>query len=264
MKRFCFALDLNDDPALIAEYEGIHKQIWPEIKKSITDAGITVMDIYRVGDRMFMIMETTDEFEFENKERMDASNPIVQNGKSSCGNFKSHFLLPNQVRNGCLWSRYFNYRECMKGIDSHQHFWKFDPVRDSWIDERMATIQRDFYPADLKPLLTANALEGSVVVQSDQSEAENVFQLANADKKEFVKGVVGWVDLQADNVHDRLGYYSQFKKMKGFRHVLQGEKQRDFMLRPAFKRGIGELHAFGFTYDILIFPDQLSYHGRIC
>jgi L-rhamnose mutarotase len=78
MKRFCFALDLNDDPALIAEYEAIHKQIWPEIKKTITDAGITVMDIYRVGDRMFMIMETTDEFEFENKERMDSANPIVQ------------------------------------------------------------------------------------------------------------------------------------------------------------------------------------------
>ena len=78
MKRFCFALDLNDDPALIAEYESIHKQIWPEIKKTITDAGITVMDIYRVGDRMFMIMETTDEFEFENKDRMDSANPIVQ------------------------------------------------------------------------------------------------------------------------------------------------------------------------------------------
>ena len=147
----------------------------------------------------------------------------------------------------------------MKGIDSHQHFWKFDPVRDSWIDEPMATIQRDFSPMDLKPLLAANSFEGSVVVQSDQSEAENAFQLDNASRNEFIKGVVGWVDLQADNVHDRLAYYSQFKKMKGFRHVLQGEKQRDFMLRPQFKKGIGELHAFGFTYDILIYPDQLSF-----
>ena len=147
----------------------------------------------------------------------------------------------------------------MKGIDSHQHFWKFDPVRDSWIDGSMAAIQRDFYPPDLKPLLVANSLEGSVIVQSDQSEAENDFQLNNASKSEFVKGVVGWVDLQADNVHDRLAYYSQLKKMKGFRHVLQGEKQRDFMLRPAFKRGISELHAFGFTYDILIYPDQLAF-----
>lgn len=147
----------------------------------------------------------------------------------------------------------------MTGIDSHQHFWNFDPVRDSWIDEKMATIQRDFSPADLEPLLVANGLEGSVVVQADQSEAENDFLLNFASQNNFVKGVVGWVDLQSDNVHDRLAHYGQYKKMKGFRHVLQGEKQRDFMLRPAFKRGIGELHSFGYTYDILIYPDQLSY-----
>jgi L-fuconolactonase len=145
------------------------------------------------------------------------------------------------------------------GIDAHQHFWKFDPVRDSWIDASMAEIQRDFSPADLKPMLVANGLAGSVVVQSDQSEAENVFQLANAEKNDFVKGVVGWVDFQAENIHDRLSHYSQFKKMKGFRHVLQGEKQRDYMLRPAFKKGIAELHSFGYSYDILIFPDQLSF-----
>ena len=123
----------------------------------------------------------------------------------------------------------------------------------------MSAIQRDFYPTDLKPLLATNELEGSVVVQSDQSEAENVFLLENASKNDFVKGVVGWVDLQADNVHERLAHYSQFKKMKGFRHVLQGEKQRDFMLRPSFRRGISALHGFGYTYDILIFPDQLKF-----
>jgi len=147
----------------------------------------------------------------------------------------------------------------MQRIDSHQHFWKFDPIRDSWIDERMSVIQRDFLPADIKPLLVASGLDGSVVVQSDQSEAENLFHLSNADKNEFVKGIVGWVDFQAEDIHDRLSHYSQFKKMKGFRHVLQGEKQRDYMLRPAFKRGISLLHTFGYTYDILIFPDQLVY-----
>ena len=146
----------------------------------------------------------------------------------------------------------------MPYIDSHQHFWKFDPVRDSWIDQSMSVIQRDFLPEDLKPLLVANGIEGCVVVQSDQSEDENIFQLTNA-KHDVVKGVVGWVDLQAENIHERLSFYSQYKKMKGFRHVLQGEKQRDFMLRPAFKRGIAALHSFGYTYDILIFPDQLEY-----
>jgi L-fuconolactonase len=145
------------------------------------------------------------------------------------------------------------------GIDSHQHFWQFDPVRDSWINEEMKVIQRDFLPQDLRPILKANGFEGCITVQSDQSEAENDFQLTNADQHDFIKGVVGWVDLQAENIEDRLAYYSGFKKMKGFRHVLQGEPQRDFMLRPAFMNGISLLKKYNFTYDILIFPDQLPY-----
>jgi L-rhamnose mutarotase len=78
MKRYCLAVDLVDDPQMIAEYEGYHKKIQPEIHKSITSAGITVMDIYRVGNRLFMIMETEDDFSFETKSQMDASNPKVQ------------------------------------------------------------------------------------------------------------------------------------------------------------------------------------------
>jgi len=144
-------------------------------------------------------------------------------------------------------------------IDSHQHFWKFDPVRDSWINDDMKVIQRDFLPQDLLPLLQQTGLDGCITVQSDQTEAENEFQLSNADQHDFIKGVVGWVDLQADNIEERLEYYSQFPKLKGFRHVLQGEPQRDFMLRPAFKNGIGLLNKYNFTYDILIFPDQLTY-----
>lgn len=79
MKRYCLALDLVDDPALIEEYERWHKteNIWPEIKKSITDAGITNMEIYRTGNRLFMIMETIDSFRFEHKAEMDAANPKV-------------------------------------------------------------------------------------------------------------------------------------------------------------------------------------------
>lgn len=80
MKRFCLALDLVDDPALIAEYEHWHRSenAWPEIRKSILDGGITNMEIYRTGNRLFMIMETTDDFSFENKSAMDSSNPKVQ------------------------------------------------------------------------------------------------------------------------------------------------------------------------------------------
>ncbi len=151
----------------------------------------------------------------------------------------------------------------MARIDAHQHFWLFDPVRDSWITDDMAAIRRDFLPADLQPILQQHRLDGCVVVQSDQSEAENEFQLANAAHHDFVKGVVGWVDLQAGNVAEQLDYYRQFDKLKGFRHVLQGEPDRALMLRPAFRRGIGELEERGFTYDLLILPDQLGYAAEL-
>ena len=80
MKRYCLALDLIDDSKLIEEYERWHKaeNIWPEIKKSITDAGITDMQIYRTGNRLFMIMETTDDYSGEKKTEMDSANPKVQ------------------------------------------------------------------------------------------------------------------------------------------------------------------------------------------
>lgn len=78
MKRFALALDLKNDPNLIKEYEDWHLRVWPEIKKSITDSGITNMEIYRTGNRLFMIMETVDDFSFDRKRSMDETNPKVQ------------------------------------------------------------------------------------------------------------------------------------------------------------------------------------------
>ena len=78
MKRYALALDLKEDANLIKEYEDWHRKVWPEIKKSITDAGITNMEIYRTGNRLFMIMETSDSFDFNKKSSMDAANPKVQ------------------------------------------------------------------------------------------------------------------------------------------------------------------------------------------
>ena len=77
MRKYCLACDLKDDAALIAEYEAYHRAIWPEIQKSITDAGITEMEIFRCGNRLFMIMETSDSFSFVKKAEMDAGNPKV-------------------------------------------------------------------------------------------------------------------------------------------------------------------------------------------
>lgn len=141
-------------------------------------------------------------------------------------------------------------------IDSHQHFWKFDPVRDSWIDETMAVIQRDFLPEDLLPLLKENQFEGCVAVQASQSEEETNFLLDLASKNDFIKGIVGWIDLRNANIAEHLRHFSSYKKLKGFRHVVQGEAD-DFMFGTAFRNGIKVLKEFDFTYDILIFHRQL-------
>lgn len=142
-------------------------------------------------------------------------------------------------------------------IDAHQHFWKYDPIRDAWITDEMKIIQRDFLPVDLEPLLRQNAIHGCVAVQADQSEQETEFLLALAHQYDFIKGVVGWVDLRAENVIDRLEYFTQFKKLKGFRHIVQGEPDQ-FLLQKDFCLGIDALKKKGFTYDILIYPKQLE------
>lgn len=144
-------------------------------------------------------------------------------------------------------------------IDSHQHFWHYSPERHSWITDDMSAIRRNFLPADLQPILAEHGFDGCVAVQADQVEAENDFLLSLAAENPFVKGVVGWVDLQAEDIEERLAHYRQMPLLKGFRHVLQGEADRALMLRPAFKRGIAALQKAGFTYDLLVFTDQIKF-----
>lgn len=144
----------------------------------------------------------------------------------------------------------------MNRIDAHQHFWIFDPIRDNWIDDTMKSIQKNFLPEDLNPLLVENNFSACVAVQASQTEEETNFLLDLAAKNEFIKGVVGWVDLLNDTIVERLDHYSKFDKLKGFRHVVQGEPD-DFMFRNDFRNGIKALKQFNFTYDILIFHRQL-------
>ena len=142
-------------------------------------------------------------------------------------------------------------------IDSHQHFWRYDPAKHGWISDAMAALKRDFLPPDLNPELEAAGIGASVAVQADQSEDETLFLLDQAKHYAAVAGVVGWVDLCADDVHRRLASFFHHDKLCGFRHVLQDEKDDRFMLRDSFVRGIAALRQFDFTYDILIYPRQL-------
>jgi L-rhamnose mutarotase len=93
MKKFCLALDLIDEPELIAEYEKYHQNVWPEIKQSILNSGITNMEIYRVQNRLFMIVEADDNFSFEAKNEADKNNSKVQEWEELMWKFQQQ--LPN-------------------------------------------------------------------------------------------------------------------------------------------------------------------------
>ncbi len=143
-------------------------------------------------------------------------------------------------------------------IDSHQHFWKYSPQKHPWISAEMSALKRDFLPEDLQEVYKENGVNGCVAVQAEQSEEETDFLLRLADRYDIIKGVVGWVDLRGENLPIRLDYYSKSDKLKGFRHIVQDEPDPNFLLDPAFRRGLGQLERHGFTYDLLVYPSQLN------
>jgi L-fuconolactonase len=142
-------------------------------------------------------------------------------------------------------------------IDAHQHFWRYDAPRFSWITDEMSVLRRDYLPAELLPELRANDMDGCVAVQAEHSESETLFLLDLASLHDAIAGVVGWTDLQSSTLAARLEYFSHFEKLCGFRHVVQSEPDDNFLLRDDFQRGIACLAQFDFTYDILIYPKQL-------
>lgn len=107
MKRYCLALDLKDDPQLIAEYEKYHEKIWDEITLSIKDSGINDMEIYRLGNRLFMIMETEDNFSFEAKSKADADNPIVQEWETLMWKYQQALPMAKEGEKWILMDKIF-------------------------------------------------------------------------------------------------------------------------------------------------------------
>jgi len=141
-------------------------------------------------------------------------------------------------------------------IDAHQHFWRYDPLRDKWITDEMSIIQRDFLPDDLRPLIEEQGVQGTVAVQAAPSEDETNFLLQLATSDPFILGVVGWVDLCAPSLADRLDHFSQYERFCGVRHIAQVEAD-DYLASDDVVRGVGLLCEYGLTYDILVYPRQL-------
>jgi L-fuconolactonase len=141
-------------------------------------------------------------------------------------------------------------------IDSHQHFWMYTPESQPWISEDMQVIRRDFLPQDLKIEIDREGFDGTVAIQAPQSLDETRFLLRLANENAFIKGVVGWVDLQSPDVESQIVEFADDPKFVGVRHIAQSESD-DFLLGKAFQRGVALLEDFGLTYDILIYARQM-------
>lgn len=142
-------------------------------------------------------------------------------------------------------------------LDTHVHFWEFDPVRDAWIDDSMRSLQRDFSPADWRQAIRGLGVSGCMAVQADQSEAETEYLIGLAEVHPEIKGVIGWLDLRRADLPGRLDYFSQHSRLKGLRHVVQAEAS-GFMLQSDFQKGIAQLANRNLIYEILIYAPQLA------
>jgi len=143
-------------------------------------------------------------------------------------------------------------------IDAHQHFWKYDAAEYTWIDDSMAALKRDFLPDESAREMARVGFDACVAVQARQTLDETRWLLGLAAEHPSIAGVVGWVDLQADNVRDQLAALAGHQRLVGIRHIAQSEPDDRFLLRPQVVRGIRLLADFGLGFDILIYRRQLG------
>jgi len=141
-------------------------------------------------------------------------------------------------------------------VDAHQHFWRYTEEEFGWINDGMSAIRRDFLPGDLVPLIDQAQVDATVAVQARQSLEETQWLLDLAEEHEWIAGVVGWVPLTDPRVELTLDQLSENAKLKGVRHVLQGEPD-DYMAREDFNAGVALLRRFSLTYDVLVLEHQL-------
>ena len=151
-RRYCLALDLKDDAGLIAEYERYHQEVWPEITRSIRESGIEDMEIYRVGDRLFMVMEVSDDFSFEAKADADRANPRVQEWEALMGQcvgisdiLAQYGKTAQQQEESNLWARYASVEEMINDLDKIEY--EADKL-ESQINNALYVIEKSLNPID--------------------------------------------------------------------------------------------------------------------
>jgi L-fuconolactonase len=146
-------------------------------------------------------------------------------------------------------------------VDSHQHFWQVGRFDYPWMSSEVEVLYQDYLPSQLEPILIANGVTKTVLVQASNSVAESRWLLTLADENSFIAGVVGWANLMDPDVGSRLKELSVYSKFKGIRHLVESEPADDWLTQPAVLQGLRQLADNDLSYDLLVHTRHLP-HAR--
>jgi len=150
-------------------------------------------------------------------------------------------------------------------IDAHQHFWRYQPTDYPWMSADMQVLKRDWLPEDLRPLLEDQRIDACIAVQARATEAETDFLLMLATQHAWIAGVVGWVDLRAQDLARPLDRWGEAPGLVGFRHQIQDESDvAAFANDPRVRRGLQQLQNRSLAYDVLVHAHQLRDAVELC
>jgi L-fuconolactonase len=141
-------------------------------------------------------------------------------------------------------------------IDAHHHLWRYTAAEYGWLDEPKHMLRRDFLPKDLMREISAG-VDGTVVVQARQTMEETRWLLQMADECDAIRGVVGWAPIAGEDFPGVMEEFEHRPKLKGLRHLIESEKDENYILREDFNAGIRTLVGSGLVYDIVIYERHL-------
>lgn len=144
-------------------------------------------------------------------------------------------------------------------IDSHQHFWQITRGDYGWLTPALKTLYRDFLPYDFTSIMQQNNIDGTILVQAAPTIDETYFMLELAEKHDFIKGVVGWVDFEYPNVGNDIAHLATYPKLKGIRPMIQDIADPQWMLKPQCANAFEHIIKHHLVFDALVLPQHLPF-----
>ncbi|MEQ8965862.1 MAG: amidohydrolase family protein [Azospirillaceae bacterium] len=274
MKDLALALDLKDDPQTIAEYDRYHRDVWPEILRGMAAVGVRSQRIWRVGNRLFMLLQVDDDFDWDRDfARYMRETDRAREWDDLMRTFQSKVPAAGPDDWWAPMDLVYDMNEQLARhgddprpipgagpiLDSHHHFWRAARGDYHWMDPDNPILARDYMPDDLAPSLRHAGVSRTILVQAAQTEAETDFLLDIAAECDFVSGVCGWLDMDDDAFPDRLAHYRKNPWFVSFRPMLQDLEEDDWILKPRVLKNLAHVAETGVPFEILTLPRQLPH-----